>query len=840
MRSAILGFVAGAAWLQMQPDLPGVWVLLALAAGVLLLILAFRNLPRWTIRPAWRMVVLVIAGALAGFAWAALVAHYHLREELPQAWEGEDITLIGTIDSLPHRFERGIRFNFAVEQVLAGTGVAAADMAPPEVPSRLALSWYGGFRGEATQTVPGILPGERWQLTVRLRRPHGNANPHGFDYEVWLLEQGVRATGYVRPDSRLNSKNQKLDDFVPGFSNAVERSRNWLRERIVAALPGKEYAGVLVALVVGDQRAIAQSDWQVFNRTGIGHLISISGLHITMVAGLFAGLFSFLWRRSFFTRAQLPLLLPAQKAAAAAAVAMALVYVLLAGFGVPAQRTLYMLTVVAIALWFDRLTSVSHVLCAALAVVIVLDPWAVLWPGFWLSFGAVATILYASVGRVAAPRIPLEGRAGATALAVTGSRTGTQASPLRRRGRLVLAGLRDAGRTQYAVTLGLVPLTMLLFGQVSLVSPLANAVAIPLVSFIVTPLALVGSVMPAPLSGWILSGAHECVVWLAQAMAWLAALPLAVWQAPVPAWWIFGGALAGTVWLLAPRGWPLRWLGLAGWLPLLLNAPAAPPAGELWVTAFDVGQGTALLIETPGRRLLYDTGPVYSPDSDGGSRVILPYLKARGIRQLDGVVVSHSDTDHAGGALSLLEEIEVGWVSSSLAADSQIARAVVAHRRCEAGQAWDWDGMRFEMLYPTPESYENPHLKPNSRSCTLKITHGGHAILLPGDVERVDETELVDRQGEQLRANVLLAPHHGSGTSSTANFLRAVDPQIALFQVGYRNRYKHPKREIYERYGALGIHRLRSDESGAVTLRFSRDIRVEEYRGTHARYWYGR
>jgi len=835
MRSAILGFVVGAAWLQMQPDLPGAWGLLGLVACVFLLALAIRRLPRWTGRPARRaagsVAALLACGALAGFVWAALLAHHYLREELPEAWEGRDITLVGTIDSLPNRFERGIRFNFAVERVLPEVGESGGAVMPV-VPARLALSWYGGFRGEDAQTVPGILPGERWQLTVRLRRPHGNANPHGFDYEVWLLEQGLRATGTVRPDRRLDNKNQKLDDFVPGFSNAVERSRNWLRERIVAALPGKEYAGVIVALVVGDQRAIAQSDWQVFNRTGIGHLISISGLHITMVAGLFAGLFQFLWRRSFFTRAQLPLRLPAQKAAAVAGVAMALVYVLLAGFGVPAQRTLYMLTVVAVALWCDRLTSVSHVLCAALGVVILLDPWAVLAPGFWLSFGAVAVILYASVGRVAAHRIAPQTPAPAVAPAV--------AAPLRRRCSAMLAGLRDAGRTQYAVTLGLVPLTMLLFGQISLVSPLANAVAIPLVSFIVTPLALLGSVLPAPLSVWILLAAHACVVWLAQAMAWLAALPLAVWSAPVPPWWVFAGALAGTAWLLAPRGWPLRWLGLAGWLPLLLAGPASPPAGELWVTAFDVGQGTALLIETPGRRLLYDTGPVYSPESDGGSRVILPYLKARGIHRLDGMIVSHSDTDHAGGALSLLDGIAVGWVSSSLAEDSQIARAVADHRRCQAGQAWDWDGMRFEMLYPSPASYDNPHLKPNSRSCTLKISHGAHAILLPGDVERVDEAELLDSQGERLRASVLLAPHHGSGTSSTRNFLEAVAPQLALFQVGYRNRYRHPKPEVYARYGELGIHRLRSDESGAVTLRFGQALAVDEYRGTHARYWYGR
>ncbi|HCY62642.1 MAG TPA: hypothetical protein DHV59_07410 [Oxalobacteraceae bacterium] len=260
----------------------------------------------------------------------------------------------------------------------------------------------------------------------------------------------------------------------------------------------------------------------------------------------------------------------------------------------------------------------------------------------------------------------------------------------------------------------------------------------------------------------------------------------------------------------------------------------------MWVTAFDVGQGTALLIETPGRRLLYDTGPVYSPDSDGGSRVILPYLKARGIDRLDGMIVSHSDTDHAGGALSLLEEIKVGWVSSSMAEDSPIARAAAEHRRCQAGQDWEWDGMRFEMLHPAPASYDNPHLKPNSRSCTLKITHGDHAILLPGDVERVDEAELVESQGAKLRANVLLAPHHGSGTSSTRDFLETVEPQLALFQVGYRNRYKHPKREVYQRYGELGIRRLRSDESGAVMLHFGTTLKVVEYRGEHARYWYGR
>jgi competence protein ComEC len=878
MRRAILGFVVGAAWLQMQPALPRMWSILALMATVsLLAILLYRFSPFVSppSQSAGRLPKLLsvahvphagifICATLAGFAWAAMIAHYHLREELPQEWEGQDVTVIGTIDSLPYQFERGVRFNFAVEQVLGArndsddndvaetrkvsdSAQLASQPMSPVVPSRLALSWYAGFRSEEMQAVPSLLPGERWQFTVRLRRPHGNANPHGFDYEVWLLEQGLRATGYVRADRRSLTSNRKLDEFVPGFSNAVERCRYWLRERIVTSLPGKEYAGVIAALVVGDQRAIAQSDWQVFNRTGIGHLISISGLHITMVAGLFAGLVQFLWRRSFFTRAQLPLRLPAQKAAALAGVAMALIYVLLAGFGVPAQRTLYMLAVVAAARWFDRLTSVSYVLCLALGAVVLLDPWAMLWPGFWLSFGAVAVILYASVGRVkpAPPAQPEMAAAsssqspGASKIGVVQSRF--KATPAWRRCvHAARTSLREAGRTQYAVTIGLVPLTMLLFGQVSLVSPLANALAIPLVSFIVTPLALAGSVLPAPLSVWILGFAHDCVAWLAQAMTWLAALPAAVWNVPLPEWWIFAMALAGTIWMLAPRGWPLRWLGIAAWLPLLLTVPTSPRPGEMWVTAFDIGQGAALLIETPNRRLLYDTGPVYSPDSDGGSRVILPYLKARGIDHLDGMIVSHSDSDHAGGAMSLLEEIRVGWVSSSLAEDSRIARAANEHRRCQAGQAWEWDGIRFEMLHPSLASYENPHLKPNSRSCTLKISRGADAILLPGDIERNDEAALLETQGERLRASVLVAPHHGSGTSSTQGFLEAVNPQMALFQVGYRNRYRHPKREVYERYGELGIQRLRSDESGAVILRFGATLQVTEYRGEHARYWYGR
>ncbi|MDN2709749.1 DNA internalization-related competence protein ComEC/Rec2 [Janthinobacterium sp. SUN118] len=808
MRTFILGFSAGAFWLQTQAELPA-----HAGAALLLACLLFLGLG-YVARgghAVLRLSLRCFFGVIFGYFWAAFLAHAALSSQLALQDEGEDITVVGTIASLPYHFEQGVRFNFAVEKAVGA-----------KVPPLIALSWYAGFRDAVANEVGNVQPGERWRLTVRLQRPHGNANPMGFDYEVWLLEQGVRATGYVRPQPRAEMPNRRLAAFVPGFGNVVEASRAALRARIVRSLEGRQYAGVIVALVVGDQRAIPQSDWQVFNRTGVSHLISISGLHITMIAGLFALGAGALWRRSFFIGWQLPLRLPAQKVAALAGALAAFLYVLLAGFGVPAQRTLYMLMVVALALWLGRITSIGHVLCLALGAVVLLDPWAVLWPGFWLSFGAVATMLYAGVGRTAAP-MP------------------AQASRWRR----LRAAVALGAQTQYVVTVGLVPLTMLLFSQVSLVSPVANALAIPVISLIVTPLSLAGSLLPAPLSDWLLLLAHAIVQMLAHVLDWLGARRFAVWTAPAPPMWSFCWALFGTLWLLAPRGWPHRWAGMLGWLPLLTALPSSPPPGRLWVTAFDVGQGMALLVETHGHRLLYDTGPAYGPESDGASRVIVPYLRARGIASLDGAIISHSDLDHAGGAMSLLENIPVGWLASSLSGGHP---AIEARRqsgrpylRCVAGQSWTWEGVHFAMLHPLSASHDDIALKPNARSCSVKITAGKHAILLAGDIEAAQEAQLLARSAEgELAADVLLAPHHGSGTSSTQAFLDAVHPTLAIFQVGHRNRYKHPKAQVYARYGAMGITRLRTDVEGALVLEFGERIAVTQYRASRPRYWHGR
>ncbi|WAW09973.1 DNA internalization-related competence protein ComEC/Rec2 [Oxalobacter vibrioformis] len=813
MRAAIAGFALGVIILQQQADLAGWPVLLLLAVASIGLMAASFWQRLAADRASLKRLLRFLAGILFGFFWASVFAQYYLSDELPEYLEGKNIIVTGTIDSLPKLAETGKSFQFSVER-------AEFSGHPVTVPARLLLSWSNTFQQDDAAPIPDVRPGARWRLNVRLKRGHGSANPDGFDYEMWLLKQHIRATGYVRHDTKEAVKNRELAPFVMTPGSIINRARSRLRDHIRHALPDARYAGVIVALVIGDQQGIATSDWDVFNRTGISHLVSISGLHITLISGMFAGLVSFLWRRSFFTRAKLPLLLPAQKAAAVGGVLMAWVYVLLAGFGVPAQRTLYMLIVVAIALWMGRLTRVSHVLFAALGIVLFFDPWAVLAPGFWLSFGAIGCILFISSGRKTIFR---------------------QEVPKKTRW---IFALQNAARVQLGITIGLIPLTLLFFGRISLISPLANAIAIPLVGTVVTPMALLGSIMPSFLAHYLLGVAHYLVSLLAIVLEYFSAFSFAVWRAPIPETWFFVVALMGTIWMLAPRGWPARWLGLACWVPLFLSQPSHPPGGEVQAIALDVGQGSAILVETGNHRLLFDTGPAYTDEVNAGSRIIIPYLNARGITSLDVLVISHGDMDHAGGAASLLTdpEITVGSVYSSLKPDDPLVALARDHRPCLAGQMWEWDGVQFEMLGPTMDIHLAPEdkNKSNALSCVLKITAGSQSMLLPGDIGTREESGLLSRVPEKLKSDILLAPHHGSNTSSSLPFLATVKPSIAIFQMGYRNRYGHPDDTVSARYDVLGIRRMRTDEEGAILIRFGKKVEAEGWRNVRKRYWYGR
>ncbi|MCD6026313.1 MAG: comEC [Solimicrobium sp.] len=816
MRSVVIGFTLGILLLQQQQSLWNWPALISLGCLIAILLLIKRKIRR----TFFQDVLSCILGGLLGWIWASVIAINGLSHHLVAELEEQDIAVIGVITSLPSRVEYGQRFEFSIEHVLT------EKVDRRQFPRKVMLSLYAPRiikqESKPTALLTTLQPGERWRFTVRLRRPHGLANPYGFDYEVWMLEQGVNATGSVKS----HESNQRLSHFVFSFNNCIEWARGKLRERILNALPDQPYAPVIVALVIGEQNAITQNDWKVFSRTGVSHLIAISGLHVTLVSGIFASLMFYLWRKSFFTRYQLPLILPAQKVAVLSGFFMALVYVALAGFGVPAQRTLIMAGVATLACLFNRISSVTNVLCLALGIVILVDPWAVLAPGFWLSFGAVGLLFYVSLGRSESKSVDYQNLASPkiTSLKVK-----------------LYKHFQQASVAQYAITLGLVPLTMLLFNQVSLISPIANAIAIPVVSFLVTPCALMGSLLPAPLGTGILIVTNYVLHLLIIFLAWLSEFSWAIWQAPRPKIWMLCCALLGTAWCLAPKGWPLRWAGLLAWLPLCLNSSVYSKPNEFKVTAFDVGQGTAVLIETERHRMLYDTGPVFSSQSDAGSSVIYPYLKMRGIQRLDGLMISHSDIDHAGGALTLMQQLPIKWISSSLKLDSnlvQIAEQLSTHTTCLAGQAWEWDGIQFEVLHPYSSMYTDAKSKPNSMSCTLKITNGRQSILLAGDIEAKQEYELIKSNLKKLASTVLLVPHHGSGTSSTDEFLRSVNPKIAIFQLGYHNRYHHPKPIVWQRYSDFNITRFRTDQAGAITVNFGDEISVEEHRVAHGRYWY--
>jgi competence protein ComEC len=782
MRLGILCFVAGAWWLQQQAALPDIrwfWALAALGLAAA----ALR--PNTTPRRLARGVCLG-AGCLAlGFAWAAWCAQHRLADELPARWEGRDISIAGVVAGLPQVYERGVRFEFDVGRVLTQGA---------HVPARIVLSWWGNpARDDRPASFPALSAGERWELTVRLKRPRGTANPHGFDYEAWLLERNLRATGYVRP----KAGNRRLADMVQRPGYWIERLRERVRGRIQAALPDASYAGVITALAIGDQRAIPPEQWQSFTRTGVNHLMSISGLHVTMVSGLVFVVAGGLWRRS----PRLTLALPAPKAATAAGLGAALLYALLAGYAVPAQRTVYMLAVVAVALWLGVIESTSVVLCVALLVVALIDPWAVLAPGFWLSFGAVAAILYVTSARIGHGH-----------------------------------WLATWGRVQVAVTLALVPLLLALFHQVSAVSPIANAAAIPVVSLAVVPLTLIGVLTPFDL---LLQCAHAVMSGCMVFLEWLAGLPDAVWQQHAPPPWTIVVAVAATALLLAPRGLPARWLGMAGLAPLLTVAPPALPPGAVQIVVLDVGQGVAALVRTERHALLYDTGPQFGPGADSGSRVIAPYLRAAGVRRLDGLIVSHDDDDHWGGAASVLQALPVDWLLTSLPDFDPLVVWAEPALRCAAGQSWEWDGVRFEVLHPARASYDDPAVKDNDRSCVLAIEAPGGRILLPADIERRSEEALLRGARGRLRADVLLAPHQGSRTSSLPGFVTAVGARIVVFPVGYRNRFGHPHDDVLRRYAESGARIYRTDRDGALTILIPATgaIRVAPFRALHRRYW---
>ncbi|MEE9331045.1 MAG: DNA internalization-related competence protein ComEC/Rec2 [Methylophilaceae bacterium] len=784
-----LGFVMGAWLLQQQSSLPSLYWLPFVAVSLLaVLLLHHFKLPRYC-----RLSAVFMTAGLFGYCYAALFATSRLNDALPQAWQKKNIEVIGVVATMPEVSARGERFRFDVERVITDDA---------QVPKHIALNYYQGqFWKKSTAKIDQSVrlrpstfkAGERWRFTVRLKRPHTTYNPHGYDFEAWAFSHNIRATGSIRHKSGM----QKVSNFVWRPSYVVEYCRESVGRRITQVLGNKQYAGVIRALVIGEDSQISTKDWDVYLRTGTNHLMSISGLHITMLAGLAFSVIAFAWRRN----QGLALRMPTRQAATIGAAFIALLYACLAGLSIPTQRTLYMLSTFALALLLGRNVPISRVLAIALMVVLLLDPWAVIAPGFWLSFSAVAFIAYTTANRLK-----------------------------------IRHWLKEAVNTQWSITLGLLPLLMLMFGQASIVSPIANAFAIPVISLLVVPLAILGALLPVDI---VLHASQKVLELCMGALNWLASLPFATWQQAAAPTWAIALAMLGVLWLLLPRGIPQRWLGFVLILPMLFVTPPKLLDGEMKVTVLDVGQGLSVVVKTATHTMVYDTGQQYNQESDASSKVIVPYLRSQGIQHLDALIVSHDDNDHNGGAGSLLNQVPIKWVASSYYSPV-FSKPTTKQLRCYAGQRWVWDAVKFEVLYPNVESYQVPDIKDNNRSCVIKVTSRQGTMLLTGDIEKEAEQWLLQKQKYKLRSDVLIAPHHGSKTSSTEGFVKAVGAKHTIFTVGYLNRFKHPKPPVLSRYLSTGSLLYRSDYHGAVMLDFMRGtpLKVNTQRLIEKKYWH--
>lgn len=815
--AALCGCVLGAAWQVTQARLWALWAYPALmiCGGPWMWALwHFRetSTSAW-LRTAWRWLGPLLATACLVAGLSGWRAHVYLAQTLPQSLEAIDIEVEGQIASMLQDTGNGQRWRFAVDQ---------AQM--PGVPGLIELSWYGPFGQEMEVAAPrqapwahglALAPGQRWRMTVRIKRPHGSRNPHGFDYELLQWEQGVQAAGYVResPEPVL---------LEAGSDYRIQRGRQWLRDRIRAqadrlerwwpqtdALTRQKAIGIVAALAVGDQQAIERSDWALFRQTGVAHLMSISGLHITMFSWVAALLVGRLWRLS----ASACRLMPAQRMALLAGVLLALAYALFSGWGVPAQRTVCMLAVVALLQWLGLRWPWPVVWLLALAAVLVADPWALWQAGFWLSFVAVGVLLAGN----RRPKPVFE----------------AESTPQARPGQRLLHQGVSLWREQWLISLVLAPLSLLLFGQVSLVGLIANLIAIPWVTLLVTPLALLSALIPqtAAVAAWLLLP-------LMQFLQWLAAANWAVWSLPQPAWWASVAAVVAGLLLVAPLPGRLRCVLAFCCVPALWWPQARVGFGEFELLAADIGQGNAVLVSTQNHRLLYDAGPQYGQSSDAGERVLLPLFSALGVR-LDRMMLSHRDADHTGGALAVKSaqpQVEV-WGSESVVEDLRLA-ALTPVERCTAGRHWQWDGVTFEVLHPAADFWEQARKpSPNAGSCVLRIRSAfGRVALLVGDIEAAQEQLLLEG-GLTAPVDWLLVPHHGSKTSSSTNWVQGLRPHWAVVQAGYINRFGHPVAAVVQRYEQVGSQLVLQDRCGAALWRSSAPLSLQCERRLRAHYW---
>lgn len=744
MAKAAAAMLAGVLVLLALPELPSGQLVAALCAPFALLLL-----PRQRLR--WLLFLPL------GFGWCWYVASGHLAARLAPEFEGRTLAATGWVHSIPQVRGHLQEFEFTLETL---NGQAPG----PGIPALIRLSLEPGIASPRA--------GEHWRFDLRLRRPRGFMDPGAFDYEGWLFRHGIGATGYGIAAARLDA----------GTRHPLLRLRAALEDRIRRELGTDEFAGMAAALTTGDQGGISEAQWQVLQATNTVHLMAIAGLHIGVLAGFVFLLMRRAWRRSaWFTDR-----CPATVAAAAAAFLAAALYAAMAGFTLPTQRALIMLAAFTLGVLLRRRVSAAGTLGLAMIGVLLLDPVSASEASFWLSFGAVAAILFVFGNRQGAPG----------------------------------GWLMELLRTQWAVGVGLLPLLAFFFQRAGLTAPLANLVMVPIYSLVVVPLTLLGAVLLAawPLAGvWLLKAATMVMAFTWPFMERVAELQSAVLPVPAPGFITLIVALLGVAWLLMPRGLPARPVAACLLLPLFVAPPSGIGVGGFDLTLLDVGQGLSAVVRTAGHTLVYDMGPAFHSGSDTGGEVVIPYLISQGGVSPDLAVVSHGDSDHAGGLASLRAAYPGMPVISG--AEGRFPDVTA----CIRGQRWRWDGVDFEVLYPDAEA----PAAGNDASCVLKVSGPGGSALLTGDIMRKSERRLLELDTTALRSDLLVAPHHGSSSSSSEAFVAAVAPGLVLFPVGYRNRWDFPKPEVVARYAEEGAALADSADDGAVRVRFRAGARPE-------------
>lgn len=832
-----LAWVAGTAiqLAQRTVSSPAVHALaMAVAVGLMAFaVWATRRPPYW-LGPGGACVA---AALLLGWGLTGMRATARLAEAVPSGWQGREVSLCVQIDGLPARTAWGVRVD-AILLGAEGQGCPGARPARKRPFQRLQLQVPEGL------AMTALRSGEVWQLRARVRAPDGLANPGGHDAELGPFARGVRAVASVRAKPEAPVRMAAAEGWSAGW---VERARHAVREAIAQAVDNPASAGVLAGLAVGDQSAIERDDWAIFRQTGVAHVVAISGTHVVICGWLVAWLVRRLWGRV----PALALRWPAPEVARWVGVAGAAGYAVLAGWGLPAQRTVWMLLIVSLLRSGARRWPWPLVCLWAAAGVLAFEPWAWRQAGFWLSFVAVAVLMNDGSARQPGREPEPDKEAGSP----PNGPDARPARPSRRRAQALWAQGRELLRVQVLVTLSLAPVTLACFQQFSLIGLVANLVAIPVFTLLITPMALLGVVW-SPV--WVLA-AHG-VDGMRSVLGWLAEVPHATWSSPeMPLGLTVGMVAAG---MLCLRPWPWRLKLLLGplLLPLAWLPPAwrvlPPPAHGFQVVAADVGQGSAVLVRTARHALLFDAGPAMGREHDAGERVVLPLLRALGVAQLDTLMLSHEDADHAGGARAVLGGVPVMTLHHSLPAghplltpSREASGPRPEARPCEAGQVWTWDGVRFEVLHPfapRPDRFDGRRGDGNAHSCVLKVSVPAGAgpaaasLLLTGDIGHAEERALVARHGANaLSSTVLVVPHHGSAGSSGEALLKAVQPREAVVQVGRRNAYGHPSPGVMQRYTQHGIAVRGTPACGAWTWD-STALRGSCWRDTTARYWFVR